>query len=626
MMMMMMMIGYACPSLSDHHAILPVFSVPSHSRFPRITKLIRNTKSINVTSFSNDIFSSCLHSSPPLSLSSYLQLFSSTITRLMDKHAPLKTVSCSSNTSKPFITDSILKQKSLRSKLESAYRRNKTDATKLAFRRQANVVSKLIPTARRSYYRTLISLSSNQPKKLWASLDSLLSRKTSPSLPTSSSPSLLATSFLNFFGDKIAKLRSTLLSFPASLISPHLPPPTPPPSLSTFSPATIDEVRTAILSSSDATCSLDLIPTRLLKSCLDSFLLPITTLINLSISESIFPDEFKSAIVTPLHKKHSLPIEDLSSYRPISNLNFISKILERIIHNRLNQHLTSFPSLSPFQSAYRKFHSAETALLRIYNDLLHSISQHKLSALVLLDLSAAFDTIDHNILLSRLTSNFGISGSALSLISSYLSNRSQSVSIQSHLSPSAPISTGVPQGSVLGPLLFCLYTTPLTYLFSNSPVLYHLYADDTQLYISFSSSDSPSHLSILSSTLDSVFDWFTSNRLSVNPPKTEFLLIGTPQQRSKLTSSTLTFQGTSLSPVSSCRNLGVILDNDLSFKYTSPLFVPPPFIIFANFAKSALLLIAILLLSLPTLSSLPNLTTVTPSSMVYLILLFTAFN
>src|SRR2546425_71834 len=108
---------YACPSLSDHHAILSVFSVPSHSRFPRITKLIRNTKLINVTSFSNDIFSSCLHSFPPLSLSSYLQLFSSTVSRLMDKHAPLKTVSCSSNTRKPFITDSILKQKSPRSNL-----------------------------------------------------------------------------------------------------------------------------------------------------------------------------------------------------------------------------------------------------------------------------------------------------------------------------------------------------------------------------------------------------------------------------------------------------------------------------------------------------------------------------
>ena len=559
-------IDYTFPSLSDHYAVLSVFSVPSHSRPPRVTKLIRNIKSIDITAFSNDILSSSLHSSPPLSLPSFLHLFSTTLSSLIDKYAPLKTVSCPTRTRKPFITDFILKQKSLRSKLESAYRRNKTDATKLAFRTQAKVVSKLITNARRSYFRSLISLSSKQPKKLWASLDSLLSRTNTPILPTSPSPSHLATSFLNFFGDKIAKLHFTLSSLPASLVSPHLPPPTPPPSLSTFSPATVDEVRTAILSSSDATCSLDLIPTRLLKSCLDALLLPITTLINLSISNSTFPDDFKLAIVTPLHKNHSLPTQDLSSYRPISNLNFISKILERVIHNRLNQHLASFHSLSPFQSAYRKLHSTETALLRIYNDLLVSISQQKLSALVLLDLSAAFDTIDHNILLTRLTSNFGISGSALSLIASYLSNRSQSVSIQSHLSISASISTGVPQGSVLGPLLFCLYTTPLTYLFSDSPVSYHLYADDTQLYISFSASDSLPNLSTLSSTLDTVFDWFTANRLSVNPSKTEFLLVGTPQQRSKVTSLTISFQGNPLLHVPSCRNLGVTFDNDLSFK------------------------------------------------------------
>src|SRR2546426_6583504 len=111
----------------------------------------------------------------------------------------------------------------------------------------------------------------------------------------------------------------------------------------------------------------------------------------------------------------------------------------------------------------------------------------KVSALVLLDLSAAFDTIDHRILLSRLTSNFGITGSAFSLISSYLLNRTQSVSIQSHASPSSSLLTGVPQGSVLGPLLFCLYTTPLIYIFTNSSASFHLYADDTQLYISFSS-------------------------------------------------------------------------------------------------------------------------------------------
>jgi Reverse transcriptase (RNA-dependent DNA polymerase) len=206
----------------------------------------------------------------------------------------------------------------------------------------------------------------------------------------------------------------------------------------------------------------------------------------------------------------------------------------------------SFPSLSKFQSAYRKFYSTETALTRIYNDLVLSINKQKISALVLLDLSAAFDTIDNSILLTRLEYNFGITGTALSLVTSYLQNRSQAVLIRKDCSPACSLLTGVPQGSVLGPLLFCLYTTPLSYIFYNSDVSYRLYADDTQLYISFSSSDSVNSFSILSSTLDSVYSWFSSNRLSVNPSKTKFLLIGTPQQRSKLNSSSISFHGNNL--------------------------------------------------------------------------------
>jgi len=194
-----------------------------------------------------------------------------------------------------------------------------------------------------------------------------------------------------------------------------------------------------------------------------------------------------------------------------------------------------------FQSAYRKFHSTETALLRIHNDLLLASNQQKVSALVLFDLSSAFDTIDHNILLARLQSTFGFSGSALAVLTSYLSNRSQFVSILNHHSHSLPLSTGVPQGSVLGPLLFSLYTSPITNIFTNSPVSFHLYADDTQLYISFSSSDSSTNLSILSSTLDSVYSWLTLNRLSVNPSKTEYLLIGTKPQRDKIIDRSFSF-------------------------------------------------------------------------------------
>ena len=229
-------------------------------------------------------------------------------------------------------------------------------------------------------------------------------------------------------------------------------------------------------------------------------------------------------------------------------------------------HLDSFEGLSTFQSAYRKFHSVETALIRIQNDLLLAADKKKLSALVLLDLSAAFDTVDHKILISRLSLNFGISDSALSLLSSYLSNRTQSVTVEGHVSEPILVTTGVPQGSVLGPLLFSLYITPLTYQLGGSDISFHLYADDTQLYISFSANDCSSALQQLSNTLDSVHEWLTCNYLSLNASKTEFLIIGNKQQRSKLSLCSLTFSDSTIDPCSTVRNLGVVFDADLNLK------------------------------------------------------------
>src|ERR1043165_1922628 len=296
--------------------------------------------------------SSTLYSAPTVTLNAYSQQFSSILSSILNKHAPLKTISCRSKSRKPFITADILAEKTKRSKLEAIYRRSNEPLDKAVYKLQARVVRKFITNSRRSYFQNLISDLSSQPKKLWSALDSLLSRKTPPCLPTTNSMSDLASSFSKFFGDKIVKLCSSFPQTTPTVDSPPSPPPSPPPPLSSFFPATPEEVKIAILSSSNASCPSDVIPTGLLKACVDSLLQPITTLINLSLSEGIFPENFKHAYVSPLHKKHSLPSEDLSSYRPISNLNFISKILERIVHSRLTNHLKSFPSLSRFQSAY----------------------------------------------------------------------------------------------------------------------------------------------------------------------------------------------------------------------------------------------------------------------------------
>ncbi|MBV8073763.1 MAG: RNA-directed DNA polymerase, partial [Acidobacteriaceae bacterium] len=551
------------PHLSDHSAVCSYLNLPSHFRPPHRKFTFRNISKINLKLFSEDILSSDLYSIPATNLSEFFSRFNSTVTSILNKHAPLKSANCSTKQSQPFITAEIRQAKSLRSRLETVYRRTKSDTDKVNFKKQSRLVSNLITNSKRKYFRNLISDSKHNSKKLWSGLNSMLNRSSRSTLPSFSSGKTMASSFLKFFSDKVTVLYSKLNPDSAS---PHTLPVTNPLVFTHFSSVSEDDVKAAILSSSNSTCVLDVIPTKLLKSCLGVFLPPITTLINLCISESSVPTDFKSAIVTPLLKKTTLPKDDLANYRPVSNLNFISKILERVIYNQLMSHLNSFPSFCRFQSAYRKFHSVETALIRIQNDLLLSFERKQISALVLLDMSAAFDTVNHGILLDRLFLNFGIQSSALSFLRSYLSGRTQAVSVDSYLSDVSAITTGVPQGSVLGPLLFSLYTTPLSYLLDSSGLSYHLYADDTQLYISFKASDATSALNILSASLDNIHTWLSRNYLALNPSKTEFLLLGTYQQRSKLTLSSFSFSGVTVSCSSSVRNLGVIFDSDLSLK------------------------------------------------------------
>jgi hypothetical protein len=194
------------------------------------------------------------------------------------------------------------------------------------------------------------------------------------------------------------------------------------------------------------------------------------------------------------------------------------------------------------------------------------MDQGKVTALVLLDLSAAFDTVDHNILFHRLEHWFGISGIALELFKSYLYNRTQSVLCNGVHSESAKMNFGVPQGSVLGPLLFTLYTTPLGSLLSDSPVNYHLYADDTQLFIAFDDKSSSSSLENLSSCLQKIQSWMYNNKLALNPSKTEFLLLGTPYHLNKFDNiNAVKFDDTLVAQSQSVRNLGVIFDKSMSF-------------------------------------------------------------
>ena len=203
-------------------------------------------------------------------------------------------------------------------------------------------------------------------------------------------------------------------------------------------------------------------PTACLIDCLDVLLPHITHVMNISLSSGHFPPIFKSAIVRPLLKKPSLDQNCLKNYRPVSNLSFLSKVLEKIVLSQLLDHLTHNHLLNPHQSTYRQSHSTETALLRIVNDILLGLDNDKVALLAPSDMSAAFDTIDHSILLSRLQTSFGISDTVLSWFQSYLLDRSQTVCVKGASSKPSVLSFGVPQGSVLGPILFVLYASPVS--------------------------------------------------------------------------------------------------------------------------------------------------------------------
>ena len=216
-----------------------------------------------------------------------------------------------------------------------------------------------------------------------------------------------------------------------------------------------------------------------------------------------------------------------------------------------------------FQSAYTKCHSTETALLRVTNDLTHAVDQSGAAVLVLLDLSAAFDTIDHEMLLSRLNCKFGVTNMALCWFRSYLSDRYQTVLVHEAQSEKCKLMYGVPQGSVLGPILFNMYTSPLAAVINKHKLQFHSYADDTQIYMPInprSISDANTAIKNLELCLNNVKLWMQSNMLKVNEEKTELLFISTKQQLSKWQLPSIKFGEANVTYSVIARNLGVTFD------------------------------------------------------------------
>ena len=290
----------------------------------------------------------------------------------------------------------------------------------------------------------------------------------------------------------------------------------------------------------------------------------ITATINGSLTTSNVPANFKHAIVKPLWRKPTLDKDILQNYRPVSNLPFVSKLVEKVVAKQISTHVDENAYRYPFQSAYRRGHSTETALFRVKNYIAAALDKTCTTILVMLDLSCAFDTVEHQLLMSRLEHSFGITDKALAWLQSYIGERYQKVAVRSAESVDSILTCGVPQGSVLGPTLYCMYTKPIGDIVARHGMQYHCYADDTQIYLTVERDESI----VVKLCVEEVAAWLTKNRLKLNREKSEAIVFFPAKQRdSRPADVYITVAGHRIQPSSCVRNLGVQFDSNLKIEH-----------------------------------------------------------
>lgn len=543
--------------LSDHFVVSFQLCLRKPGRETRnVTS--RNIKAINLFDFKTDICT-LFESTAQSGSADPLDVYNTSLHKLLDQHAPLVTRTLTNRTSAPWMTLEVKAAKIKRRQAEQKWRESGLTIHREIYARHRNLVSNMIRRAKKKYICDKI-VGAESSRELFRLSGEMMGKVSNAVLPSNISKEDLPDKFNEFFTGKIEQIRSRFdpdMSSPTEAVEFHGTP------FKQFEPVTEACVKTVLQKMPKKSCDLDPIPASVLYDCLNEITPIVTDIINKSLSSGIVPQHFKHALVKPLLKKSNLDLNCLKNYRPVSNLPFLSKVLERIVLKQLLQHLEFHNLLEPFQSAYRKCHSTETALLRVVNDLFQASDSGRVSILSLLDLSAAFDTIDHAILKMRLHTTFGCSGTVLDWFSSYLSGRIQSVSIGHESAPSV-LKYGVPQGSVLGPVLFTMYTQPLSAVIHQSGHLYHFFADDSQLQNSTVPSEFPSLASSMGDCIEHVAEWMDENKLKMNDDKTELIAIGTRSKINQVTTTGMSISGCIIPFSQSVRNLGFYLDQTLT--------------------------------------------------------------
>ena len=377
-------------------------------------------------------------------------------------------------------------------------------------------------------------------------------------LPDESDKLKLADEFANFFSNKILNIRQSILmnrNFGNNIhiettVKDNIFP------FSAFEPIDKESVKCMIDSTKDKYSSIDDIPQCMIRKTIYSSSNYLLDIINYCFSHGVFPQCLKLSHITPIVKSMKEDLEMFSNYRPISILSFLSKLIEKCVLVQLLNHLDQNNLSYHYQSAYKSYHSCETALLKIYDDILHMLDSRSYVFMLFLDFSSAFDTVDHHILLEKLEKNFYVKGMALKWFKSFLSNRQFKVNVEGNFSKHYSANYGVPQGSVLGPILFSLYSQEVSKIIESYGFNVHMFADDIQIY--FQCDDLNSKLPLLKSCFNEIKLWANNNFLKLNDKKTKLLVISSKLRKFNLPTSL--FENYCCEP--SVRNLGFIIDRE----------------------------------------------------------------
>jgi hypothetical protein len=523
------------PGVADHMAITTQLTTPVH-RNPVKYVQSRSMKKLKPENFWTDFWQEFLKTSPSEMQCSndLIQHYNRVATLTLDRHAPLRRIRVTTQRQTPWYGGHLQKLKQSSHSCEKKWRETGIEIDRDLYKAARNTYVNSVKETKAAYLRNEVAKRANDSKALWSLLsnctgDSLkMGRLKKSSLPTGlGGDEQLSELFGDFFTGKISTINRILGVNMANGLAPQRVAErvasTGHPDWSSFNMVSVATVQHLLKNLPSKRSSADTLPLVLVRQDKKVFEL-LTEIVNDSLDSGIFPCSLKRSIVTPVLKKIGLDAEVLSNFRPVSNLDLLSKIIENVVAQQLSRHLDSSSCLHPCQSAYRRFHSTETALLRVTSDWRHSLARKQMVCVISLDVSAAFDTVSHPCMIQKLT-DAAVSGVPLAWFASYLRGRKVCYKVGASISKDFTMDCGVPQGSVLGPILFNLYMAPLAHLLTELGITLHIYADDVIVYISFDESDIIASFAKLQMGLDAIERWMVDNRLLLNSSKTRLHLL-----------------------------------------------------------------------------------------------------